>query len=140
MDVLVDTSIWSLAFRRKASPLVPPEVLELKQLIIECRARIIGPVRQELLSGIAHSEQYESLKDKLRAFPDIPLETGYFERAAEMFNQCRKVGIQGAHVDFVICAVAKGHAMPVFTSDRDFEHYDRILGIPLYRPRIPLTD
>ena len=81
-----------------------------------------------------------SLKEKLRAFPDIPLETGHFEQAAGMFNQCRKAGIQGAHIDFVICAVAKGYDMPVFTSDHDFEHYDRILGIPLYRPRISLTD
>ena len=140
MDVLVDTSIWSLAFRRKAAPLVPPEVLELKQLILECRARIIGPVRQELLSGIADREQYESLKVRLRAFPDVPMETGHFERAAEMFNQCRKAGIQGVHIDFIICAVAKEYGIPVFTSDRDFDHYDRVLGIALYRPRIPLSD
>lgn len=137
MDILVDTSIWSLAFRRKAAPVVPPEVLELKQLILECRAKIIGPVRQELLSGIAHAEQFEQLRDKLRAFPDVHLETGHFERAAEMFNTCRSAGIQGSHIDYVICAVASLHGMPVFTTDLDFERYERVLGIPLYRPRIP---
>ena len=84
MEILVDTSIWSLAFRRKAAPFIPPEILELKQLILECRARIIGPIRQELLSGISHDDQYDSLCNKLRAFPDIPLETGHFERAAKM--------------------------------------------------------
>jgi hypothetical protein len=47
MEILVDTSIWSLAFRRKAAPVVPPEVLDLKQLILECRARIIGSIRLE---------------------------------------------------------------------------------------------
>ena len=138
MEILVDTSIWSLAFRRKAEAVIPPEVLELKQLILENRARIIGPVRQELLSGIAHSEQYNSLRDKLRAFPDVPMETGHYERAAEMYNQYHKSGIQVSHIDFVICAVAKGYGMPLFTSDRDFEQYNRILGIPLYRPTGPL--
>ena len=71
MKVLVDTPIWSLAFRRKKTN-QSSEKLKLKEelieLIRELRAIIIGPIRQELLSGISNKEQYLSLKDKLAAF------------------------------------------------------------------------
>jgi len=58
MNVLVDTSVWSLALRRKNESLTTNErflVTELSELIREGRARVIGLVRQELLSGIKTS-------------------------------------------------------------------------------------
>jgi hypothetical protein len=60
MKVLVDTSIWSLALRRRPGDLNPNEnllVTELTELIQEGRAAIIGLIRQELLSGIKRSAQ-----------------------------------------------------------------------------------
>ena len=51
MKIIVDTCVWSLALRRKES-LEPEYVNKLKELIKEVRAQLIGPVRQELLSGI----------------------------------------------------------------------------------------
>ena len=56
MNVLVDTSVWSLALRRKRETLGDNErvlVRELSELIREGRAKVVGLVRQELLSGIA---------------------------------------------------------------------------------------
>jgi hypothetical protein len=50
-----DTSVWSLALRRKNESLSTNErflVTELSELIREGRARMIGLVRQELLSGV----------------------------------------------------------------------------------------
>ena len=55
MNVLVDTSIWSLALRQNIESLNTTEkflVAELSELIREGRARLIGLVRRELLSGI----------------------------------------------------------------------------------------
>ena len=55
MNVLVDTSVWSLALRRHAQDLSAAEVSvvgELTELIKEGRTRVIGLVRQGLLSGI----------------------------------------------------------------------------------------
>ena len=55
MNILVDTSVWSLALRRKTESLNATErflVAELSELIREGRARLVGLVRQELLSGI----------------------------------------------------------------------------------------
>ncbi|HBX46071.1 PIN domain-containing protein [Limibacterium fermenti] len=106
-DVLVDTSVWSLAFRR--SKLGEREFAvanELASLIRELRIAIIGPVRQELLSGISDPNVFENLRRRMTVFTDYGIQTADFELAAEYSNLCRKNGIQGSHTDFLICAVA----------------------------------
>ena len=82
---------------------------------------MIGPIRQELLSGIRTPAQYEALRDKLRAFPDMALGAYDCELAAQFYNVCRSRGIQGSNTDFLICAVAAKRNLSVFTTDRDFE-------------------
>jgi len=73
MRVVVDTSVWSLAFRRNtADP--TREVQFLKDLIQDGRVILLGLVRQELLSGIRHTAQFDRLKQLLRAFPESPME------------------------------------------------------------------
>ncbi len=138
MNILVDTSIWSLALRRKPpqkTKLDDQNILELAELIDEGRAVLIGPVRQEILSGISSPSQFSLLKERLRAFDDIALKTEDYEMAAEFFTACRKKGIQGSRIDFLICAAAKNHTLSIFTSDQDFNNYSRILKIKLHQPR-----
>jgi len=74
MKVLVDTSIWSLALRRSGAISQEDQALihELNELINEVRVALIGPIRQESLSGIAGQAQFEALKQKLQAFEDLP--------------------------------------------------------------------
>jgi len=136
VKILVDTSIWSLALRRSAklSEKDRSLVQELNELISEVRVAIIGPVRQELLSGISIKTQFEALKEMLAAFDDMPLRREDYERAAEFYNTCRKAGIQGSQIDFLICAVAAGRELPIFTTDNDFLLYAKHLPISLHRP------
>ena len=133
MRVLVDTPVWSLAFRRRASVDEGP-VATLRRLIDEGRAAIVGPIRQELLSGIRERPAFERLRDHLSAFPDEPIVRADYERAAEHFNTCRVRGVQGSNTDFLLCAVAERHRMPIFTADVDFKRYARLLPIALYEP------
>ena len=51
MKVLVDTSVWSQVLRR-GEPENEPRERELRELLREGRAVLMGPIRQELLSGI----------------------------------------------------------------------------------------
>jgi len=90
---------------------------------------MIGPIRQEVLSGIRTHEQYERLRERLRAFPDLRLHSEDYELAAQFFNQCRGRGVQGSNTDFLICAAAVGRDSSVFSTDRDFEAYERILQL-----------
>ena len=95
------------------------------------RVAIIGPIRQELLSGINDRARFEKVRDGLRSFPDIALLTADYENAAHYYNVCRAKGIQGSMTDFLICAVAVRNKLQVFTTDGDFEHYRRHLPIAL---------
>lgn len=134
MNILVDTSVWALALRRNP-PHDCPEVNELIELIRELRVHIIGPVRQEILSGVKNQSQFLKLRNHLRAFPDLELTTRDYETAAEFFNLCRGKGIQGSNTDFLICAVAARHKTPILTTDGDFTLFQTHLPISLHSPR-----
>ncbi len=138
MNVLVDTSVWSLALRRKAQDLSAGErsaVAELAELIKEGRARIIGLVRQELLSGIKTSGQFEKLRGILRGFPDEPIGTSDYEAAAKASNDCRTKGIAVSVSDILICVIALARDWSIFAGDPDFKTYAKILPIKLHLPR-----
>src|SRR5262245_42852984 len=115
MKVLVDTSVWSLALRRRAP--AHPAVDELRRLIAHGRVAIAGPIRQELLSGVKDTAVFERLRDQLRAFADETLEAGDYERAAEHFTTCRAAGVQGSNTHFLLCAIAERRSMPILTTD-----------------------
>ncbi len=129
MKVLVDTSVWSLVLRRRVRSRDDALADELERLIVSYRVVMIGPIRQELLSGIRTHEQYERLRERLRAFPDLRLHSEDYELAAQFFNQCRGRGVQGSNTDFLICAAAVRRVSSVFSTDRDFEAYERILQL-----------
>jgi predicted nucleic acid-binding protein len=135
MTVLVDTPVWSLALRRRADDLSGHEqalTQALAELIQDGRAQVIGVIRQELLSGIREPERFQKLRDYLRAFAEPVLEVRDYEDAAQMHNQCRTRGIAGSGIDFLICAVAHRRDWQVFTTDRDFERYAKLLPVRLY--------
>ena len=131
MRVLVDTSIWSLALRRSGR-VQNPEAEELKRLIGLHAVEIIGPIRQEILSGVREHSQFNQLEAQLAAFPDIPLYSEDFVAAAKMYNVCRSKGIQGSNTDFLICAVAVRHDFSVFTTDADFHLFAKCLPIVIH--------
>lgn len=134
MRVLVDTSIWSLALRRREQP-QSLEAVELKRLITAHVVDIIGPIRQEVLSGIRDAAQFERLTASLDAFLDVPLTAEDYVTAAKFYNLCRAKGIQGSNTDFLICAVAVRHDLSVFTSDGDFPRFAKCLPIVLHEVR-----
>jgi hypothetical protein len=136
MLVLVDTPVWSLALRRKDVHLNPREqrlTTELRELIEDGRAQLVGPVRQELLSGIREEATFERLRDQLRAFEDVSLDLADYEEAAHANNRCRARGIAGSPIDFLICAAALRRNWQIFTTDRDFPRYAEVLLLNLYR-------
>ena len=138
MNVVVDTSVWSLALRRTAPRGLAVE-RELAELVQEGRVLMLGPVRQEILSGVRQPTQLKTLRERLRAFPDIALRTEDYEEAAGCFNLCRSRGIQGSNTDFLLCAVALRLRAAILTTDKDFQAFARILRIRLHHPRAGLS-
>jgi len=132
MKVLIDTSIWSYALRAPNKE-YQNEIDQFKSLIRDQRALIIGPIRQEILSGYSDLRKFKALKEKLSFFENTPIQDIDYEVAAELCNQCRKKGIQGSHIDFLICAVAKRVDAPIFAADKDFLHYQKAISLKLYK-------
>jgi predicted nucleic acid-binding protein len=90
MNVIVDTAIWSLALRRNSPEMNSAVVNELRSLIANGRVIMLGSIRQEILSGVRTSEQFDRLRNTLQAFPDLNLVEADYELAAEFSNTCRR--------------------------------------------------
>ena len=136
--ILVDTSIWSLALRRRAAALSAEEervVGEWARLVTDGTAVLIGPIRQEILSGIRRIDAFRSLRRTLLDFPHLSIAAEDYDRAAEFFNVCRAGGITGGPIDMLISSVAYRHAIPVFAVDTDYAMYARHLPLRLHLPR-----
>ena len=134
MKIIVDTCIWLIALRRKNVE-HNPYIDELRNLIEEIRVQLIGPIRQELLSGIKSKKQFDLVKLHLEAFGDSELEAEDYELAAEYFNAARKKGIQGSNTDFLICAISSQRKMPILTTDKNFTNFQSVFPVSLHVPR-----
>ena len=130
MKVLVDTSVWSLALRRNEQSEISRK---LEDLILSSLVVMIGPIRQEVLSGISNENTFLKLKAKLKPFKDSIITTQDYETAAQFYNTCRKNGVQGSHIDFLICAVAHNNDLLIFTTDNDFDYFSKYLPIKLFQ-------
>jgi len=132
MFVLVDTSVWSLALRKKERNHEEEKIVNyFSEIIRELKLVIIGPIRQEILSGISDRNKYNELRDKLSVFKDYEIKTKEYELAAQYYNDCRKIGIQGSHIDYLICAVAVNNKMSILTLDNDFINYKKVIPIEI---------
>jgi predicted nucleic acid-binding protein len=135
--ILVDTSIWSLALRRRRGDLNPTErrhVREWERLIRAGMVVLIGPIRQELLSGVRDERAWENLRAALEPFPDLSLAPADYERAAVFFNRCRARGVAGSAIDLLICSASAHYKAPIYTMDADFRRYASVLGLTLHAP------
>ncbi len=131
MKVLVDTPIWSYALRSRKDRF-EQHVKELETLIADQKVLIIGPIRQEVLSGYSEVKKFEQLQAKLRYFENTPIIDDDYIEAAKFSNICRRNGVQGSHIDFLICAVANRLQAQIFTTDKDFAHYQKYVPVQLF--------
>jgi predicted nucleic acid-binding protein len=133
MKVLVDTPVWSAAYRRGADGEIADA---LRELIAEGRCALPGVVRQEVLQGIRATHQFDLVRRDLDEFPDLEVWATDHVRAAQMFNRCKSRGVTPTTIDMLICALSQRHKAPIFTLDRDFAGYARVLGVKLYGPAL----
>ena len=136
MNVIIDTSIWSLALRRsteKGNSKQKILLAELIKLIDNSEAILINPVRQELLTGLKLKEQFGKLKELLRGFPEVPILREDFESAAELSNLARSKGIQTSPIDSLLWAICKRTKFPLFTSDTDFQRMNKVSPLKLWQ-------
>ena len=131
MKVLVDTCVWSLALNNEGSK---NKIIrnELELLIDENRVLMIGPIRQEILSAYKDEKKFNAIEKNLSYFPSTIINEDDYGIAAKFHNMCRSKGIQGSHIDFLICSIASRLDSAIFTVDKDFSSYKKLLPILLH--------
>lgn len=135
--VLVDTPVWSLSLRRKTLDLSGYERLlthTLYELVRRLQVQLLGSIRQEVLSGIREDSQFRRIRDHLGDFDNVELDARDYEEAARISNLFRYSGIVGSPVDMLMCSVSLRYDWEIFTTDRDFLHYRRVVPVRLLAP------
>ncbi len=134
MTLLVDTSVWSLAFRRNAPPNVP-EVAELRRALTRGDAVVsTGLILQELLQGVTGPRSREDLIDRFAALPlVIPDRSDHIEAAA-LRNRCRSLGVQLGTIDALLARLCMHHDLTLLTTDQDFAHAARHCPLRVWQP------
>lgn len=134
MRIIVDTCAWAQFLRRNRA-LSDPIAGEVGRLVRADVVQLLGPIRQELLSGVQPAERFEQLKEYLHFYPNLPLDEEDDERAASYYNHLRQRGVQGTGTDLLICAASARRGLKIFTTDTDFVAYARHIPIKLHQAR-----
>lgn len=131
MNVIVDTCAWSQFLRRNRPP-ADPVAEEVARLVRADAVQLLGPIRQELLSGAQPAERFEQLKEYLRFYPNLSLDEQDDETAAGYYNRLRQRGVQGTGTDLLLCAAAVRRGLKILTTDKDFAAYAKHIPIKLH--------
>ena len=132
--IVLDTSVLSLAFRRRKRSRPDPEtVTELARLIQEDVPLFVpGSVLQEILSGVRIAGEYRKLRSHMRGFRLLLARESHHLLAAGIYNQCREAGKTFSTIDCLIAAFTLGIKGTLLTTDRDFEAMSPICGLKLH--------
>ena len=121
MSLLVDTSVWSLAFRRDGQPGVPEVVALRGALLGGEQVFTTGLVLQELLQGFAGPKNREQLVERLSALAFLQPDKHDHIAAAEIRNVCRRRGIQIGTIDALLMQLCQRYDLTLLTTDKDFQ-------------------
>jgi predicted nucleic acid-binding protein len=132
LSLFVDTSVWSLAFRRGA-PAVASERDELVRAIRAGEKLVTtGLVLQELLQGFSGPRNRRQILDRFAALPLLVPDRRDHVEAAELKNKCRRGGIQAGTIDALLAQLCVRHDLTMLTSDRDFRNIARHCALRLW--------
>jgi predicted nucleic acid-binding protein len=136
MSLFVDTSVWSLAFRRD-----PPEacaqVSKLTQAL-DAGDTILttGLILQELLQGFSGPKARALILEHFSAVPLLAPDREDYIEAAALRNRCRRGGVQAGTIDALIAQLCIRHSLTLLSTDRDFEHIAQHTELKVWRARV----
>jgi predicted nucleic acid-binding protein len=120
VTLFVDTSVWSLAFRRDQASSAA-EVRMLRDALEGGETIVVtGLVLQELLQGFAGPRARKDIIDRFTALPLLTPDRQDHIEAADLRNRCRRAGLQIGTIDAVIAQLCIRHQLTLLTTDNDF--------------------
>ena len=119
MSLLVDTSVWSLAFRRDAEPSTP--AVDVLRTALEGADQVFttGLVLQELLQGFSGPRARSQLIERFAALAFIQPDRDDHIAAAEVRNVCGRNGVQIGTIDAVLIQLCVRHDLVLLSADND---------------------
>ena len=137
MRVLVDTSVWSLALRKKG-PAAHPAVALLTELIRTGEdIFLIGLIFQEVLQAFRSEASFRTILRHLEPFPLLALERSDYSRAATLHRICAANGLGASTADCQIASAAIGRGCQLLTADEDFVRIARARELELLEATEP---
>ena len=131
--LFVDTSVWSLAFRRD-QPTNAPEVGALRRAINEGEIIVTtGLVLQELLQGFVGPRARRPIIERFTSLPLLMPDRQDHIEAAELRNRCRRAGVQLGTIDAVLSQLCIRHGLTMLTTDNDFVLASKHTGLRVWR-------
>lgn len=118
--LFVDTSVWSLAFRRDLTSRAPEATALLEAIRSGETILTTGLVLQELLQGFAGPKARDQILDRFSALPLLVPDRDDHVAAADLRNRCRRAGVQIGTIDALLAQLCIRHDLTMLTSDDDF--------------------
>ncbi len=134
MNLLVDTSVWSLALRRDRPPDEPALRLLSSALSGGDSILTTGLVFQELLQGFNGPAARDAIVDRFRAIPFVAPDRRDHLEAADLRNACRRRGTQVGTIDALLAQLCVRHQLTLLTTDRDFARIAQVRPFDLWPP------
>jgi predicted nucleic acid-binding protein len=132
LTLFVDTSVWSLAFRRDAGH-PTKEALALVRAIEAGEPLVAtGLVLQELLQGFSGPKGCDQILDRFSAVPLLLPDRDDHVRAAELRNRCRRNGVQVGTIDALLAQLCIRHGLRMLTADEDFRRIAALAPLRLW--------
>lgn len=132
MNLLVDTSAWSLALRRDS-----PRHWAVESLSRALRAGdgifTTGLILQEILQGFEGPKARQKVLDSFGSLPFLVPDRQDYIDAAELRNSCRRKGVQIGTIDALLAQLAIRHDLSLLTADGDFDHIAKLTSLQLVR-------
>lgn len=132
MALLVDTSVWSLAYRRDIPPGVPEVGALHGALAGGDRVVATGVILLELLRGFVPERAQQTIRDDFGSLDVVEPRWIDYEAAAELSNTCRRSGVQLGSIDALIAQLAIVHDLDLLTTDQDFVHAARHIPLRIW--------
>jgi predicted nucleic acid-binding protein len=131
MNLLVDTSVWSLALRRDR-PADVPQVRRLRAALEHGEALFTtGLILQELLQGFDGPKARAAILAHFQLLPMLVPDREDHVAAAELRNIVRRRGIQLATIDALLAQLAIRHDLGFLTTDADFGRAAPLISLRL---------
>ena len=125
MSLFVDTSVWSLAFRRDAAA-GEPEVQALAGALAGSEVVVTtGLVLQELVQGFSGLQSASAIVERFTGLALVQPAREDHVAAAALKNSCRRAGVQLGTVDALIAQLCIRNRLTLLTTDQDFTHAAR---------------